>query len=95
MVTSFGRTSLFLGLLLFLSSHAIELSAQQPVPSPDEHLGLQIGADRQLARWDQIVSYLGQVDEASERVQMEVVGETTLGNPFVLSGTTKKFRLAY
>ena len=84
MMTSFRRTSISLSLLWFLSSHNVELSAQRPVPSPDEHLGFQIGADRQLARWDQIVSYLQRVDEASERVQMEIVGETTLGNPFVV-----------
>ena len=84
MVTSFRRASICLSLFLFLGAQNIELSAQQAVPSPDEHLGFHLGADRQLARWDQIVSYLGQVDEASERVRMEVVGDTTSGNPFVV-----------
>ena len=30
------------------------------------------------------MGYLEQLDEASDRVQMEVVGETTFGNPFVV-----------
>ena len=78
------RTSILLSLLLLLGSPGFEAFAQQRVPSPDEYLGFQLGADRQLARWDQIVGYLEQVDAASDRVGMEVVGETTLGNPFVV-----------
>ncbi len=78
------RISISLSILLFLGSSSFEAFGQQRVPSPEEYLGFQVGADRQLARWDQILGYIGQVDEASERVQMDVIGETTSGNPFVV-----------
>ena len=84
MTTSCHRISIVLGLFVFLGSSSFEAFGQQRVPSPEEYLGFEVGADRQLARWDQILGYLGQVDEASDRVQMEVVGETTSGNPFVV-----------
>jgi hypothetical protein len=37
-----------------------------------------------LATWDQILEYLERVASASPRVRLDVVGETTSGNPFVV-----------
>jgi hypothetical protein len=55
------------------------------VPSPSDFLGMKIGADRTLADYRQIVSYLKAVEAASPRVKLEVLGRTTLGEELVLA----------
>ena len=37
-------------------------------PSPREHLGFEVGADRQLADWGQIVGYFARLAAASPEV---------------------------
>jgi hypothetical protein len=49
-------------------------------PTPEEFLGHPVGADRKLAPWPRVVEYLRQVDAASDRVQIESAGLSTLGN---------------
>ncbi|MFI5181969.1 MAG: M14 metallopeptidase family protein [Thermoanaerobaculia bacterium] len=60
------------------------------VPSPSEFLGMKIGADRTLADYRQIVSYLKAVAAASPRVTLQVLGKTTLGEDFVLAVVTSE-----
>ena len=55
------------------------------VSAPEEHLGFRVGTDRKLADWPEIVEYFMKVGEASPRVKVEELGETTLGNPFILA----------
>ncbi len=55
------------------------------VPSPSEFLGIEVGADRTLADYHQIVSYLKAVEAASPRVRLEVLGKTTLGEDLVMA----------
>jgi hypothetical protein len=57
--------------------------APGPIPTPASVLGFEPGADRQLPTWAQVVDYYTQLDAASPRVQLRVVGETTLGRPFL------------
>ena len=54
------------------------------IPSPEEYFGHQMGADRQLVRWDRLVEYYDTLDVLSDRIVVERVGETTLGNPFLV-----------
>ncbi|RLE54314.1 MAG: peptidase M14 family protein, partial [Candidatus Methanomethylicota archaeon] len=54
------------------------------IPSPREFFGFEIGEDCRLARWDRIVEYFRVLGERSDRVRVEVLGETTEGNPFLL-----------
>ena len=61
---------------------ATALPAQ--VPTPASHLGFEVGADRRLADWTQIVSYFGRLAAASPSVKLDTLGTTTLGKPFVL-----------
>jgi hypothetical protein len=58
------------------------------VPAPDSALGFKIGADRRLAKWEQFVAYFNHLDAASERVKVDVLGQTTLGRPFVVATIT-------
>lgn len=69
--------------LLLLFAIALPLFAQ--APSPSEFLKLDIGKDRVLADYAQIRSYLRALDAASPRVEVEVLGKTTLGEEMVMA----------
>lgn len=58
-------------------------TAAQQIPSPEQFFGHQMGADRQLARWDKLVEYYDMIGERSDRVQVVHMGPSTLGNPFL------------
>ena len=61
------------------------LLGAQTIPTPDAHLGFQVGADRTLADWPQIVGYFGRLADASPAVKLDTLGETTLGRPFIVA----------
>jgi hypothetical protein len=73
------------GVVLVLAT-ALSLTALAAgVPTPSDFLGMKVGADRTLADYRQIVSYLKAVAAASPRVTLDVIGKTTLGEDFVLA----------
>ena len=49
-------------------------------PTPEEFLGHPVGAERKLASYAQVLSYLRQVAVTSDRVSIDELGESTLGN---------------
>jgi hypothetical protein len=65
---------LLLGLLSPPNVGAAEL------PTPEDFLGHPVGADRKLASYSKVLEYLALLDEASDRVSIDKVGESTLGN---------------
>src|ERR1051326_5481104 len=67
-------------LLLLLAA-----AAHAEVPTPSKFLGFEVGADRKLADYRQIVSYFNAVAAASPRVKIEHLGKTTLGEDFVMA----------
>src|SRR5690349_3768139 len=69
--------------LFLLLAIALPLFGQ--APSPSEFLKLEIGKDRVLADYAQIRSYLRVLDAASPRVEVEVLGKTTLGEEMVMA----------
>lgn len=72
------------------------VAAGQPaaIPSPAEHFGHEIGADRKLVRWEGIVRYLELVGEASGRVNVRDLGPSTQGRPFLLLEISSEETLA-
>ncbi|MGD2136058.1 MAG: M14 family metallopeptidase, partial [Gemmatimonadales bacterium] len=54
------------------------------VPTPDEVLGITIGADSMLADWSQMQRYFGALASASPTVRLDTIGVTTLGRPLLL-----------
>ena len=58
-------------------------SAQEIAP-PKEFFGFEMGADRELARWDRIVEYFEYLDDQSDRIQVTDLGPSTEGNPYLL-----------
>ncbi|HUP61959.1 MAG TPA: M14 metallopeptidase family protein [Thermoanaerobaculia bacterium] len=62
---------------------ALPLSAQ--IPSPSQHLKLDIGKDRVLADYKQIRDYFRALDAASPRVEVQVLGKTTEGQEMIMA----------
>ncbi|HEX8475355.1 MAG TPA: M14 family metallopeptidase [Pyrinomonadaceae bacterium] len=64
---------------------ASAMTTQASVPAPEDVIGFRPGDDRRLASWQSIVEYFRRLDAASDRVQFEELGRTTLDAPFVLA----------
>lgn len=73
--------------------------AQRParsaaVPSPSEHLGFQVGADRTLADWGQITGYFQRLATVSRAVHVDTLGPTTNGQPFIVVAVSSPANIA-
>ncbi|HZQ90899.1 MAG TPA: M14 family metallopeptidase [Terriglobales bacterium] len=72
-------------LLLIASLFVPAAAAQNVPPPPSQFLKFEVGADRQLADYKQIVSYFKALAAASKRVEIENLGPTTLGNDLIIA----------
>lgn len=63
--------------------------------SPREVLGFTPGEDRRVADWTQITDYFKRLDRASERVQVEQVGESTQGRPLLVAYVSAPENIAH
>lgn len=78
-------TRKFVLLFLFnLTCFTFQTQAQI-VPSPQSVLGFQPTQDKTIADWRQITDYFQKLDRASNRVKVEEIGKTTLGNPLIVA----------
>lgn len=80
------RSSKLLSLTFFVASLSGVANAQ--LPSPESHFGFPMGADRQLATWDQVTSYYQLIAKEDRRVRVEKLGPTTEGRPLLLVTVT-------
>ena len=55
-----------------------------PVP-PEAFLGFPVGADRKVADYGQIGRYFEALARASDRVELDTLGRTTLGRPLLMA----------
>jgi len=55
----------------------------QGIPTPADHFGHEIGADRMLVVWDGLVEYMRMVGDRSDRVKVREMGQSTDGRPFL------------
>src|SRR5215813_5284398 len=81
-------------LLLFPRSQTANKLSPISIPTPAEVLGFTPGDDRKLASWSQVVEYFQRLDQASDRVNFEVLGKSTMGRPFVLATISAPENLA-
>ena len=89
-----SRTVICVLVLVFLLSvSSISARAQSNIPTPSQFLGFEVGADRQLADYKQIVSYFRELAKSSGRIEVEVLGPTTLGNELVLAAISSEENL--
>ena len=68
-------------LLLCLALPALRA---QTIPTPEQHFGFAIGADRKLADWSQLTSWYQLLATRSPRVKLDTLGKTTEGRPFIM-----------
>src|SRR6185369_15938869 len=69
-------------LLLIIGVHAGAAAQRKTalnIPSPRSILGFNPGDDRTIADWKQISDYFARLDAASDRVQLQTIGKSTLG----------------
>src|SRR5215813_5401239 len=75
--------------LILSAALSLTAAAQKPaahVPKPSEFLGFEVGADRKLADYSQIVSYFKAVAAAApDRLQVQILGKTTLGEDMIMA----------
>jgi len=69
--------------LLFLFVLHASAAIGGRLPSPEEFFGHPMGADRKLVAWDKVVAYFQELDRESDRLQLEVLGQTTEGRPLI------------
>jgi Zinc carboxypeptidase len=87
------RSHFVLALILAMVVGASAQSNPQPntpqtgrhVPTPSEFLGFEVGADRKLADYRQIVAYFKALAAASPRLEIENLGKTTLGEDLIMA----------
>ena len=82
------KTSLRLAFATLLSPSAAASALAAPpasIPSPSEFLGFEVGADKKLADYRQIAKYFQALKAASPRVDIEVLGKTTLGEDMFMA----------
>src|SRR6266849_4980717 len=72
------RVALIASLVIFGSG-----AVAAEVKSPRDYLGFGVGDDYKLAEWQQITGYFHELATASNRVKVEVIGQTTLKKPFL------------
>jgi hypothetical protein len=84
MIPRQARVSLFCLLTAVALGASLGVLDAQEIPSPSEFFGFEMGADRQLARWDRLVEYYELIGQASDRVDVRQVGLSTLGEPFLV-----------
>ncbi len=79
----FAPTALALLVILLAgysqSAFAQRRPAASVIPSPRSVLGFDPGEDRTIADWKQISDYFTRLDAASDRVQLQTIGKSTLG----------------
>ncbi len=56
-------------------------SAETTIPTPEEHFGHVVGADHKLIPYPAVLEYLEMIAASSDRVSIEVAGQSTLDNP--------------
>ena len=58
-------------------------SAFAAIPTPKNHFGHEIGADRTVLDWDKVVSYFQALAANSDRIRVQELGKSTEGRPFI------------
>ncbi|MCA1604045.1 MAG: M14 family metallopeptidase, partial [Acidobacteria bacterium] len=64
------------------------------IPAPEAVLGFVPGDDRKLASWNQVLEYFAALAKASDRVNFEALGKSTMDKPFVMATISAPENLA-
>lgn len=80
-----SKLTYFLLILLLNLTQIKTAFADGGIPTPEEFVGFKIGADKKLFGWETVVNYFGVLHDKSDRVTVQNLGESTLGNPFIMA----------
>ena len=58
--------------------------AQSAMTTPAAHFGFELAADGKFAMWDQEVAYYEKLAKESDRIDLQVLGKSTQGRPFLM-----------
>jgi hypothetical protein len=83
-VTGFPKRISFAPWLLVLALVAATPVAAQQTPHPADVFGFEPGSDYNLADYEQLRDFYGQLAAASDRVELVEIGETVRGQPLLL-----------
>jgi uncharacterized membrane protein len=75
----------FRTLSLCVAAVAIATPLAAQVPTPESVLGFGVGADFELATYEQSLEYFQRLDAASDRVMLQEVGATSMGRPWYVA----------
>ena len=67
----------------------IGLTGQQ-VPTPEDYFGFKMGAEGKLANWTSLTGFYEELARGSGRVQVDTLGTTTVGHPFIMVTVTSE-----
>jgi hypothetical protein len=70
---------------LTLGTATVVRAQTSPIRTPSQFLGFEVGADRKLADYKQIASYFKMRAGSSKKIEIEVLGPTTLGNDMFMA----------
>jgi len=76
--------SLFIVFFLYVFFGASPVFSDE-IPDPETFFGHKPGADYKLIRWEKIHEYFNILRENSDRILVQELGKTTMGNPFLLA----------
>ena len=68
--------------------------ATAQVPTPESVLGFEVGADFELATYEQSLDYFRRLDDASDRLTLRVVGRTSEGREWYLAFISSEENIA-
>jgi hypothetical protein len=69
---------------LTLGSRAVQATAAQAFPAPEQFFGFRPGAEGELARYPRVLEYFQLAAKSTDRVRYEELGKTTMGNSYAL-----------
>ena len=55
------------------------------VTGPADYFGFEPGSDRNLFTYGQLISYLQEIDGQSDRIRMEEIGKSPMGQPMYIA----------
>lgn len=70
------------GMLMLFCMVAPAAASSNDIPHPDDFFDRTIGSPGVLITHSEILEYYRMLEERSDRVRLEMIGETTLGRPF-------------
>lgn len=74
-----------LGAGTYVELHAQGAAPGRAIPTPESVLGFKPGTERTIADWSQITNYFTRLDQASDRITVRTIGQSTQGRPLVVA----------